>query len=95
MRDIAGDYLDAIKAIQPNEDCGVQFHSSVLGRRIATAELTAAYWVENMTSPVQFVDDVQSMYSNGKGPEILIEIGPHSTLKTPLMDIMKSSSWGS
>ena len=91
MHDIAGDYLDAIKIIKPSENCGVQFHSSVLGRQIGTGELTSTYWVNNMTDPVQFVDGVQSMYSKGNGPDILIEIGPHSALEAPIKDIMKTS----
>ena len=91
MHDIAGDYLDAIKLIKPSEDCGVQFHSSVLGRQIGTGELTSTYRVNNMTDPVQFVDGVQSMYSKGNGPDILIEIGPHSALEAPIKDIMKTS----
>ena len=91
MHDIAGDYLEAIKLIRPSEDRGVQFHSSVLGRQIGTRELTSAYWVNNMTGPVHFVDGIQSMYTKGRGPDILIEIGPHSALMAPIKDIMKTS----
>lgn len=32
MRDIAGDYLAAIKAVKPNANCSTQLHSSVRGR---------------------------------------------------------------
>ena len=91
MRDIAGEYLAAIKAVKPNARCSTQFHSSVQGGQIDTEELTATYWVENLTSPVQFVDGLQSMYNKRKGPDILIEIGPHSALESPIRDIMKSS----
>ena len=90
MRDIASDYLAAIKAVKANANCSTQFHSSVRGRQIDTEELTAKYWVENLTSPVQFVDGLQSMYNKRKGPDILIEIGPHSALESPIRDIMKS-----
>lgn len=95
MQDIAGDYLAAIQSVKPKGEHCVQFHSSVVGQQIDTTELTAKYWVENMTSPVQFVDGVQSMYSSGKGPNILVEIGPHSALEAPTRDIMKNSSWAS
>ena len=91
MRDIAGEYLAAIKAVKPNASCAVQFHSSVKGGQADTEELTATYWVENLTSPVLFVDGLQSMYDHRKGPDILIEIGPHSALKSPVRDIMKNS----
>lgn len=95
MRDIASDYLAAIKTVKPNADCSIQFHSSVTGRHINTAELTAAYWVDNLTSPVQFVDAIKDMYSKETGPDILVEIGPHSALESPIRDIMKSSGLGS
>lgn len=95
MHDIASDYLAAIQTVKPKEEHRVQFHSSVTSRQIDTTELTAEYWVENMTSPVQFVDGVQSMYSNGKGPDILVEIGPHSALEAPTRDIMKNAGWTS
>lgn len=95
MGDIAGDYLATIKDLKPKKVDGVQFHSSVAGRQIDMTELTAVYWVENMTSPVQFVDGVQSMYTKGKGPDILVEIGPHSALEAPIKDIMKNAGWAS
>ena len=91
MRDIAGEYLDAIKAVKPNANCSTQFYSSVKGRQIDTAELTAAYWVNNLTSPVRFVDGIEGMYGKGKDPDILVEIGPHLALESPIRDIMKSS----
>ena len=95
MRDIAGDYLAAIQAVKPNTSYSVRFYSSLRGRQVNTEELTAAYWVANLTSPVQFVDGLQSMYSKGDGPDILVEIGPHSALESPIRDIMKSSGLGS
>lgn len=95
MRDIAGDYLAAIKGVAPTKSSGVQFHSTVSGRQMSSAELTAAYWVENLTNPVQFVSGVQSMYSKGEGPDILIEIGPHSALEAPIKDIIKESGLAS
>ena len=95
MRDIAGDYLAAIKAVAPTKGSGVQFHSTVVGRQMDSAELTAAYWVKNMTDPVQFVDGVRSMYSKEEGPDILVEVGPHSALEAPIKDILKDSGLAS
>ena len=89
MRDIASGYLAAIKAVVPTVGSGVHFHSTVVGREKELAELSAEYWVENMTNPVQFVDGVRSMYHNGEGPDTLIEIGPHSALEAPIRDIIK------
>lgn len=49
-----------------------------------------------MTSPVQFLDAIQSMYSQVQGPDTLVEIGPHSALEAPLKDIMKANPrWSS
>lgn len=96
MRDIAEDYLAAIKSVEPRRNSDVQFFSSVTGRQIDTADLTATYWVQNMTRPVQFVDGIQSMYAQAKGPEVLVEIGPHSTLKSPIQEILKNNpGWAS
>ncbi len=91
MRDVAGDYLASIRDVAPTKRSGIQFHSTVVGRRVDLAELTAAYWVENMTNPVQFIDGVRSMYSQGEGPDTLVEIGPHSALEVPVRDIIKES----
>ncbi|KAL8952236.1 MAG: hypothetical protein Q9222_001850 [Ikaeria aurantiellina] len=94
MKDIAVEYKESLSGITPHRQAKVEFHSSVKGSSIDTELLTAEYWVENMTSPVQFLDGVQSMYSKASGPDALIEIGPHSTLEAPIRDIMKANpSW--
>ena len=96
MQDISSEYLASLKSVEPQLTHDVEFHSSVHGHQIDTNSLDAAYWVENMTSPVQFLDAVQSMYTGRQGPDALIEIGPHSTLESPIRDILKSNShWAS
>ncbi|KAL8828179.1 MAG: hypothetical protein Q9191_002743, partial [Dirinaria sp. TL-2023a] len=96
MQDISSEYLASLKSVEPQLAQNVEFHSSVHGRQIDTKSLDAAYWVENMTSPVQFLDAVQSMYTERQGPDALIEIGPHCTLESPIRDIMRSNShWAS
>lgn len=96
MKDIADDYLAALKDINPQPPTEVEFHSSVRGTLLDTSALTAEYWVENMTSPVQFVDGVQSLCAHGHGPAVLLEIGPHSALEAPIRDILKANpSWSS
>ena len=89
MQDIATEYWSAIKAIETQSSCSVAFHSSLKGHQVNNIDLDAGYWVENMTSPVQFVDGVTSMYHQGCSPDILIEIGPHSTLEAAIRDIIK------
>ncbi|KAL8657370.1 MAG: hypothetical protein Q9226_001979 [Calogaya cf. arnoldii] len=96
MEDIATRYLESISTVVPRSEADVQFHSSVKGQLVDTDTLTADYWVHNMTSPVQFLDGVQSMYGQAPGPDVLIELGPHSTLEAPLRDIMKANPrWSS
>ncbi|KAL8691096.1 MAG: hypothetical protein Q9218_003606 [Villophora microphyllina] len=90
MDDISLDYLKSLSSVNPVQTHDVAFHSSVRGHQVDTQILGAKYWVENMTSTVQFVDGVQSMYKDRPGPDVLIEIGPHSTLETPIRDILKS-----
>ncbi|KAL8946394.1 MAG: hypothetical protein Q9183_007911, partial [Haloplaca sp. 2 TL-2023] len=91
MRDIATHYLESISTIVPRLQTKVKFHSSVRGAVVDTRNLTAEYWVENMTSPVQFYDGVQSMYGKLPSPDVLIELGPHSQLEAPLKDIFKAN----
>ncbi|KAL8713811.1 MAG: hypothetical protein Q9225_006708, partial [Loekoesia sp. 1 TL-2023] len=96
MNDISSEYLSSIKPIEPQGVDNVAFHSSVRGHRMSTESLNAEYWVENMTSPVQFLDGIQSMYNDRQGPDVLIEVGPHATLESPIRDIMKSNpQWAS
>ncbi|KAL8788410.1 MAG: hypothetical protein Q9195_007289 [Heterodermia aff. obscurata] len=49
------------------------------------------YWRANLESPVRFSQAVMKMVSptNGKAPDVLVEIGPHSALKGPLEQIFK------
>ncbi|KAL8963122.1 MAG: hypothetical protein Q9193_000576 [Seirophora villosa] len=96
VENIADDYLAALKDINPQPPTEVKFHSSVRGTLLETTALTAEYWVENMTSPVQFVDGVQSLCAHGHGPAVLLEIGPHSALETPIRDMLRANpSWSS
>ncbi|KAK8104648.1 Type I Iterative PKS [Apiospora kogelbergensis] len=57
--------------------------------------LTAAYWRANLESPVRFTEAVTNMMAlplaGEKTIDVLIEIGPHPTLKGPLEQILKSA----
>ena len=91
MQDISAEYRVAIKTIEALTDPSKAFHSSVDGRRIDTSCLDADYWVRNMTSPVQFLDAVSSMHKESRNLDLLIEIGPHSALESPIKDIFKGN----
>ncbi|KAM7223551.1 hypothetical protein V8F06_001025 [Rhypophila decipiens] len=73
------------------------FFSSVRGRMLLPGELLDAdYWVENMVSPVRFLDAVDALCTrqdtHDDGSEnrnvLLVELGPHSALAGPIKQIL-------
>ncbi|KAB8230841.1 type I polyketide synthase [Aspergillus alliaceus] len=107
MQVVAEDYRASIAHIQPKRDCSaVRFHSSLRGHLIDTRELTADYWVQNLTSTVLFSDSLSELCSyddtvnNLNGVKfrttVLLEIGPHSALEGPIKQtVSKGFSDGS
>ena len=79
--------------------------SSVTGELVENFELTQdSYWAQNLTSPVLFSQALERLcrttpkrvskkldYSHIREPAIdmLVEIGPHSTLKSPIQSTLK------
>ncbi|KAI1126739.1 hypothetical protein F5Y10DRAFT_293418 [Nemania abortiva] len=54
---------------------------------------SAAYWRANLESPVRFSDAILKLVELEENPiNALVEIGPHSALKGPLEQILKSVS---
>ncbi|KAJ5747242.1 uncharacterized protein N7511_008938 [Penicillium nucicola] len=91
MKNVADAYLTAIQDIQPSTYATAAFYSSVFGRLAEPSELGPAYWVANLTSPVLFPDALSKIVSDDETrPNLLVEIGPHSALKGPIMDTLKS-----
>jgi acyl transferase domain-containing protein len=77
--------------------------SSVTGQLIEPSALTPEYWVRNLVSPVLFVDAVTAMLRGSEqsfrrstktepAVDFLLELGPHATLQTQLLEIVKSES---
>lgn len=109
MEDVAPEYERSLKDItsgSPMQNSpDVLMFSTVSGKIVHPDRLKeSGYWVKNLTSPVQFVDAVTSLFfhfsgghgdeSNGGQYEVgvidhFVEIGPHSTLQGPLKDILK------
>lgn len=106
MRSLSGDYLQLLGG-----PCGtlaslyqvpapIPMISTVTGQIVAAKALTTPqYWVDNLISPVRFMDairrlqDDMSTLSLPVGTQTitdLIEIGPHSALKRPIMDTVSS-----
>jgi acyl transferase domain-containing protein len=91
MKKVAEVYLAAIKTIQHFPSAKVSFFSSVFGRFAKPSELGPEYWIANLTSPVLFSDALVKIVSeDNTRPNLLVEIGPHSTMKGPIMDTLKS-----
>ena len=88
----------------------VPMFSTVSGDMVDPESLRQGrYWVKNLTSPVEFLDAINSMFSHFSGVRELgfdhgrievgvidhiLEIGPNSTLQGPLREILRSISQG-
>jgi NADPH:quinone reductase-like Zn-dependent oxidoreductase/malonyl CoA-acyl carrier protein transacylase len=104
MNFIADEYLKSIEDIQPIEtDGSIRMFSSVTGKRALAADLGPSYWVANMLSPVQFSGAVSALLAptdarsrRQKLPSVqtMVEVGPHSVLKGPLVQILAQSAEG-
>ncbi|RDA84718.1 hypothetical protein CP532_5236 [Ophiocordyceps camponoti-leonardi (nom. inval.)] len=95
MLSVSDDYRKAIIShVMPVDNPSVAFFSTVLGRQVSTAKLTADYWVDNMCSTVEFVSALDDMVyvdaekrrlrSKSTAINTLIEIGPHGALGGPI-----------
>lgn len=103
MLDIGGDYIDMLHngaerikklglADRTQRYPRILWVSSVApDKTIAEEDGLASYWRANLESPVRFSQAVMNMMSptNGSAPDILIELGPHAALKSPLEQILK------
>lgn len=71
---------------------GAVFISSVTGSKIEASTVNSPeYWVENLTQRVRFVSAVRNMHAMMRDSMVvLLEVGPHSTLKGPLRQIQAS-----
>ncbi len=79
--------LDALAGITPRTvaDGGPVFVSTVTGRPMDTAELTAEYWYTNLRETVDFERAVESAFEIGC--RIFVESSPHPVLTTSTHDI--------
>ncbi|KAM0545786.1 hypothetical protein ACHAPJ_011210 [Fusarium lateritium] len=93
MQKIASVFEEKMGPFKPQtSNKKVRMYSSVTGELIQPWDLTPSYWVTNMVSPVLFSKGVEAILESadgGQSSQILVEIGPHSTLKGPLQQIFK------
>ncbi|KAF9893168.1 hypothetical protein FE257_012581 [Aspergillus nanangensis] len=105
MKELAEDYGESIESIvRQNKHQGtVAMVSSVTKDIVDPAELTAAYWVRNMISTVEFsgaVSRLVSLVESGKSRRravpvkwsAFVEVGPHKALKGPFHQTLQSSN---
>ncbi|KAI8284743.1 Compactin diketide synthase [Colletotrichum sp. SAR11_57] len=106
MDPIAEEYAKSIGIIEPGvaiKTASVpKFFSSYLGRQASTQNLLdPAYWVGNLLSPVEFSKGLQAMMSDSVDDAstskkaaigLLVEVGPHSVLQSPIRDILQITS---
>lgn len=103
MQRVSGAYLSAIQDIPPIMTSGqTSFFSSVTAAQLSSDDLQPPYWVRNLVSKVRFHEALlemchscQSASSEEKGLDILLEIGPHATLATPIKQTLQNSDLAS
>ncbi|OAG03244.1 uncharacterized protein CC84DRAFT_1251427 [Paraphaeosphaeria sporulosa] len=106
MEVIAAEYGDSIGAMQVQE-LRIPMVSSVTGMIATAKQLQRAqYWVDNMVSAVRFDEAVEALTAVSPktltkkldrshlmmpAVDLLVEIGPHTALKGPVLDILKKT----
>jgi SAM-dependent methyltransferase len=69
----------------------VPLYSSVSATQISDPRmLDAAYWCQNLASPVLFSTAAQEILDDGGPDKLFLEIGPHSSLAGPLRQIFQA-----
>lgn len=78
-----------------------QMYSSVTQKPISHTDLKSSqYWVQNLLSPVQFLDAIGAFHASVKEKQssdvaqntdnhYFVEVGPHGALQRPLLDTLK------
>lgn len=98
MHAIADEYLDCLEGIVASPGTQKAFYSSLRGQAVDQRSLSSMYWVEHLYSPVKFSAAIENMCLDFQTEEenasiIIVEIGPHSSLKAAINDVVKSNEW--
>lgn len=93
-------YRNSVKALnisvtQPSRKC--IWISSVSGQDISTGGqldmLKGEYWVDNLTSPVLFMQALKkACEAHGSAYDLAVEIGPHPALQGPALQTIKEAT---
>ncbi|KAH9873180.1 hypothetical protein J1614_005578 [Plenodomus biglobosus] len=94
MRPVAMVYEKLLRSISPGEQqgLGATFISSVTGKALEDTAILreSSYWIENLTAPVKFSSAMMHASTGGK-VDFILEVGPHSTLSSPIRDVLSAS----
>ena len=90
MAEYGPSYEKHIRPFVESIDPKIPFYSSVTGKRHTGAGcLGPTYWRQNMEMPVLFNSSFRAALEKQDGPTILIEVGPHPSLKAPIGQILR------
>jgi len=103
MKLVEDNYRSALKDIQPQPvKDGIQMISSVTESLINGNEMGAAYWAQNLTSPVHFSQALMKILKSREplgatdaATTLIVEVGPRSALRGPITQIIKEAGVGS
>ena len=98
MNEIEAEYLGKLGGIEPSPplESSPHFHSSLRGKQAPFEDLRDTYWSENLTSPVLFSQALTDMCLERSNDmplpkvDVILEIGPHSSLKAPIQETLRS-----
>ena len=94
MNAVAQEYASLLGEVKPIRDARIEFHSSLQGQKVEPGALDTLYWIRNLTSPVRFSEAFTSLCEpkedRKRGVDLVIEIGPHSTLQGPIRQITQT-----
>ncbi|KAJ5350735.1 hypothetical protein N7541_008462 [Penicillium brevicompactum] len=88
MTQIATELSQKLEGIRGGQtDASITMISSLTGEETGETMLGKDYWVENLISPVQFMDATKTLCREIPGSarvDMLLELGPHSQLDKPI-----------
>nr|RBQ98724.1 hypothetical protein FVER53263_00316 [Fusarium verticillioides] len=98
MQDLGGLFENLLEGKVYSQSPTIPFFSSVTVQKITEPRsLDAAYWRQNLESPVRFTGAVKLLLearASTGSKQVFVEIGPHSALSGPLRQIFKAHGRG-
>ena len=103
MKEIEVEYLSKLGGVEtcPHSESSPRFYSSLRGKQVPFGDLGATYWSQNLTSPVLFSQALTDMCLQRSNDmplpkvDVILEIGPHSSLKAPIQETLRSRTHAS